>query len=80
MIQIQLSYVTEHAGLSTNRPKTLQKGLFMIWLFFFSGGGGGAADQSLRGSGAVVRASQLVCSKLSAVLITRCTGVESLQA
>ena len=31
--------------------------------------------QSLWGSGAVACASQLVCPKLSGVLITRCTGL-----
>ena len=44
------------------------------------GVGGCIHPQSLWGSGAVAWASQLVCPKLSAVLITRCTGVESLQA
>ena len=42
--------------------------------------GGCIIPQSLWGSGAVARASQLVCPKISAVLITRYTGVESLQA
>ena len=43
--------------------------------YFFFLGGGVHQPQSLWGSGAVARASQLVCPKLTAVLITMCTGV-----
>ena len=81
MIRRQLT-VAGDLDLETFYSKVNLFFFFIFFFFFFSGGGGGGGGggvccihpQSQWGSGA--GALQLVCPKLSAVLIARYTGVE----
>ena len=79
MIRRRLTVAGDLDQENVNSKLSTTNQIFFFFFFFLRGGGGGGGyihPQSLWGSGAVARASQLVCPKLSAVLIARCTGVE----